>query len=46
MWVTDGEDGLQMLRVAENILNKQVLMAGRGWSCSLGVGCGANNSSS
>jgi hypothetical protein len=32
-------------RVAANILNKQSLTADKGWSSSLGVGRGANNSS-
>jgi hypothetical protein len=32
-------------RVAANILNKQSRTAGKGWSSSLGVGRGANNSS-
>jgi len=34
------------LRVAANILNKQLQTADNGWSSSLGVGRGANNSSS
>jgi hypothetical protein len=35
-----GEDGLQIRRVAANILNKQSRRADRGWSpaCGLGVG--------
>ena len=32
-------------RVAVNILNKQSRTADKGWSSSLGVGLGANNSS-
>jgi hypothetical protein len=43
--VADGEDGLQMWRVAANIPNKQSRTADKGWSSSLGVGRGANNSS-
>jgi hypothetical protein len=41
--VADGGDGLQIWRVAANILNKQSRTADRGWSSSLGVGRGANN---
>jgi hypothetical protein len=41
--VADGGDGLQIWRVAANILNKQSRTAYRGWSSSLGVGRGANN---
>jgi hypothetical protein len=33
-------------RVAANILNKQLRIADKGWSSNLGVGRGANNSSS
>jgi hypothetical protein len=36
---------LQLWRVAANILNKQSRTADKGWSFSLGVGRGANNSS-
>jgi hypothetical protein len=43
--VADGGDALQVWRVAVNILNKQSLTADMGWSSSLGVGRGANNSS-
>jgi hypothetical protein len=44
--VADGGDALQFLRVAENtILNKQSRGVDKGWSSSLGVGRGANNSS-
>jgi hypothetical protein len=34
--VADGGDGLQMWRVAANILNKQSLTADQEWSSSLG----------
>jgi len=44
-WVTNGGDGLQIWRVAVNILNKQSWTAIKGWFSSLGVGWGANNSS-
>jgi hypothetical protein len=43
--VADGGDGLQIWRVAANISNKQSRTADKGWSFSLGVGRGANNSS-
>jgi hypothetical protein len=43
--VADGGDSLQFLREATNILNKQSRPADKGWSSSLGVGRGANNSS-
>jgi hypothetical protein len=43
--VADGEDGLQIWRVAANILNKQSRTANNGWWSSLGVGRGFNNSS-
>jgi hypothetical protein len=43
--VADREDGLQIWRVAANILNKQSRTADRGWSSSLGVGRWANNPS-
>jgi hypothetical protein len=42
--VADGGDALQVWRVAANILNKQSRTADKGWSSSLGVGRGANNS--
>jgi hypothetical protein len=42
--VADG-DGLQIWRVAANILNKQSRTADKGSSSSFGVGRGANNSS-
>jgi hypothetical protein len=38
-------NGLRIWRVAANTLNKQSRTADRGWSSSLGVGRGANNSS-
>jgi hypothetical protein len=41
--VADGADGLQILRVAANILNRQLQTVDRGWFSSLGVGWGANN---
>jgi len=34
--VADGRDGLQMWRVAVNILHKQSLAADKGWSPGLG----------
>jgi hypothetical protein len=43
--VADGGDGLQIWRLAANILNKQSRTADKGWSSSLGVGRGAKNSS-
>jgi hypothetical protein len=43
--VADGGDGLQVWKVAANTLNKQSRTADKGWSSSLGVGRGANNSS-
>jgi hypothetical protein len=43
--VADGGDTLQVCRVAANILDKQSRTADKGWSSSLGVGRGANNSS-
>jgi hypothetical protein len=42
--VVDGRDGLQIWRVAANIVNKQLKTAIRGWSSSLGVRKEANNS--
>jgi hypothetical protein len=36
-------NGLQLWRVAANILNKQSRTADKGWSSSLGFGRGANN---
>jgi hypothetical protein len=38
--VADGGDGLQICRVAANILNKQSQTADKWWSSSLGVGVG------
>jgi hypothetical protein len=38
-------DGLQIWRVAANILNKQSLIADKRQSSSLGVGSGSKNSS-
>jgi hypothetical protein len=43
--VADGGDALQVWRVAANMFNKQSRTADKEWSSSLGVGCGANNSS-
>jgi hypothetical protein len=42
--VADGGVGFQIWRLAANILNKQSRTADRGWSSSLGVLHGANNS--
>ena len=39
-------NGLQIWRVAANVLKKQSRTADKGWSSSLAVGRGANNSSS
>jgi hypothetical protein len=41
--VVDG--GLQIQRIAANILNKQSWTADKEWFSSLGVGCGDNNPS-
>jgi hypothetical protein len=43
--VADGGDGLQIWRVAANMLNKQSRTADIGWYSSVGVGRGANKSS-
>jgi hypothetical protein len=43
--VADGGDTLQVWRIAGNILNKPSRTADKGWSSSLGVGRGADNSS-
>jgi hypothetical protein len=43
--VGHGRDGLQLWRLAANILNKQPWSNDKGWSSSLGVGRGANNPS-
>jgi hypothetical protein len=42
LWVVDGGDGLQIWRVAVNILNKQSQTANNVWSSILGVGQGAH----
>jgi hypothetical protein len=42
--VADGGNALKVRREAANILNKQSWTADKGWSSSLGVGRGANNS--
>jgi hypothetical protein len=41
--VADGGDGLQIWRIAANMLIKQSRTADNGWSSSLGVGRGTNN---
>jgi hypothetical protein len=41
-WVADGRDGLQLWRLAANILNKQPWTNDKGWSSRLGVGRWAN----
>jgi hypothetical protein len=38
--VADGGEGLQIWRVASNILNKQSRTADKGWPSSLGLGGG------
>jgi hypothetical protein len=38
--VVHGGDGLQIWRVAANVLNKQSRTADRGWFCSLDAGRG------
>jgi hypothetical protein len=38
--VADGGEGLQIWRVAANILNKQSRTADKGWPSSVGVGQG------
>jgi len=43
--VAVGGDGLQIWKLAANILNKQSRTANKGWLSLLGVGQGANNSS-
>jgi hypothetical protein len=52
MWVpvttertVTGGDALQIRRVAANIFNKESWTANKGWTSSLGVERGANNSS-
>jgi hypothetical protein len=42
--VTDGGEGAQIWRVAVNILHKQPRTSEKGWSSSVVVGRGANNS--
>jgi len=44
-WVVDGEESLQIWKVAEKRLNTQSWTSDRGLSSSLGVGGGATNSS-
>jgi hypothetical protein len=44
--IANGGDGLQIWRVAANILNNQSRISYKGWSSSLGVGHGATNYSS
>jgi hypothetical protein len=41
--VADGGGGLQIWRVAANILNKHLGTADKGWSYGFGVGRGAKN---
>jgi hypothetical protein len=41
--VADGGNGLQIWRVAANILNNQSRTADKGWASSLGVGRGDNS---
>jgi hypothetical protein len=43
--VADGRDGLQLWRLAANILNKQMRTNDKEWSSSLGVGRGTSNPS-
>jgi len=43
--VVDGREGLQIWRVAANILNKQSRTADKGWSSSLEGGHRANKTS-
>jgi len=43
--LADGGDGLQIWRTAANVVNNQSRTADKGWSQSLGVGRGSNNSS-
>jgi hypothetical protein len=44
--VADGGDGLHTWRAAANILNKESRAVDKGWSSNLGVGRGAEKSSS
>jgi hypothetical protein len=41
--VDDEGNGSQLWGVAANILNKQPLIADKGWSSSFGIGRGAND---
>jgi hypothetical protein len=41
--IAGGGDGLQIWRIAANILNKQLQTGGKGWSSSLGGGRGPND---
>jgi hypothetical protein len=41
--VANGGDGLQIWKVAANILNKHSRTTKKGWSSSVGVGRGATN---
>jgi hypothetical protein len=43
--IADGEDRLQIWRVAADVLNKQSRRADKGRSSNFGVGRGAKNSS-
>jgi hypothetical protein len=43
--VAEEGDGLQMWRVATNIMNKQSWTTNKGWSSSLGAWCGTDDSS-
>jgi hypothetical protein len=43
--VADGGDGLQIWKVAANIINKQSRATDKGWASSLWIWGGANNSS-
>jgi hypothetical protein len=43
-WVADGGDGLQVWRMAVNILNKHSRRADKMWFSSFGVRRGADNS--
>jgi hypothetical protein len=44
--VADEGDDIQIWKVVVNTLNKQLRTANKGWASGLGVGRGANNSSS
>jgi hypothetical protein len=43
--IGDGGNGLQIWRIAENMLNKQLRTADKEWFSRFGVGSAANNSS-